>query len=191
VALPGIDVITVAGDRIASVVGYFDRGTIFNQLGLQVSVQPYRIGPAAFGTAMHLDSGNPAPAGAFAITWIDVRSPEESEDIATRTRAMVPEMRGMSGFLGLLTGRVGTRLYTVSAWETPEQPRQLLRGKHRELMTYFHESRTGTALGAGVYVPHRAPAPLARCECGMLVRCGKPEGRCRCGRAAPPTPAAW
>ena len=40
VALPGADFLTVAGDKIGSVKGYFDQRTLVEQLGLQVIEQP-------------------------------------------------------------------------------------------------------------------------------------------------------
>ena len=52
VELPGADFIAVDGDKIRSVQGYFDQRTLVEQLGLQVIVQPYSIGPASFGSSV-------------------------------------------------------------------------------------------------------------------------------------------
>jgi steroid delta-isomerase-like uncharacterized protein len=45
VALPGVDVLTVASEGIASVVGYFDRQTPLEQLGLHGSNTARRVHP--------------------------------------------------------------------------------------------------------------------------------------------------
>lgn len=49
VALPGADFITVEGDKVRSVRGYFDQRTLVENLGLQSIVQPHSTGPFAFG----------------------------------------------------------------------------------------------------------------------------------------------
>src|SRR5205809_4501942 len=45
IAFPGVDFIRVRDGHVASVEGYFDRRGFVEQLGLQVMVQPYEMGP--------------------------------------------------------------------------------------------------------------------------------------------------
>lgn len=40
VSVPGVDIVTVSEAGVARVVGYFDSGTLFRQMGLTVTVQP-------------------------------------------------------------------------------------------------------------------------------------------------------
>src|SRR5438067_8040896 len=56
--LSGLDVITVDGDRVASVQGYFDQKTFVEQLGLQAIVAPADAWPTSFGLATRVDLGN-------------------------------------------------------------------------------------------------------------------------------------
>jgi steroid delta-isomerase-like uncharacterized protein len=106
VRLPGADVITVDGDRVASVVGYFDTAVVPRQLGLQVVVQPERAGPFAFGTSVYVskDGGEP---GAMSLTVLEARSPEEIEEVRTRTRQVVSDLVDAPGVHELAGRRRG------------------------------------------------------------------------------------
>ena len=68
IAFPGVDFIRVRDGHVASVEGYFDRRGFVEQLGLQVIVQPYEMGPVSFGSSVHMASGNEARLGAFSVT---------------------------------------------------------------------------------------------------------------------------
>jgi len=193
VALPGLDVIVVQGDRVTAVEGYFDRLTTLKQLGLQVVVQPYRVGPVSFGTSVHVDSGRRGQPGAFSVTWIDARSDEEAEQVqeVTRTR-IIPQLVTLDGFLGLLAMRVGHRLYTVTAWERPDQPRRLLGdGAHRAASQRFLGGGLGLAGQFGVWTLHHGSHVLVRCSCGEMVDVNEGSKTCVCGQPAPPEPAQW
>jgi steroid delta-isomerase-like uncharacterized protein len=190
IAFPGVDFIQVRDGHVAAVEGYFDQRGLVEQLGLQVIVQPYELGPVSFGSSVHMASGNPARPGAFSLTWIDVRSDAEAEQVAADTRAIMPELARMQGFVAFLATRIGRRLCTITAWESADQPRQLLQSPaHRAAMErVFHQ---GFALGglAAVYVSDRIDDPWTRCEsCGALLDRSTTSPMCRCGRAAPPRP---
>src|SRR2546426_1113704 len=193
VALPGVDFIAVQGDRVSSVEGYFDRQTTLEQLGLQVVVQPYRVGPVSFGTSVHVDSGKRARPGAFSLTWIDARSDEEAEQVqeVTRTR-IIPQLVTLDGFIGLLAMRVGHRLYTVTAWERPDQPRQLLGdGAHKAASQRFLSGGFGLAGQFSVWTPRDGSHLMVRCSCGEMVDLNEGNKTCVCGQSAPPEPAQW
>ncbi len=93
VALPGADFIAVEGDKVRSVQGYFDRSTFVEQLGLQVIVQPRSVGPFSFGSSVRAQSGKRTKPGAFSLTWIQVRSEEEAQEVRNFSR---PQRRGWS-----------------------------------------------------------------------------------------------
>ena len=57
VAVPDADFITVEGERIRSVQGYFDQKAFSEQLGLQVITQPRAIGNFEFGTRVRNHTG--------------------------------------------------------------------------------------------------------------------------------------
>ncbi len=94
VTVSGADFIRVAlakdqEAKIHTVDGYFDSRAVPEQLGLQVLVQPREIGPFAFGNSTRASVGKNVPGknvkpGAFSITVLEARSPEEIEEVRQR-----------------------------------------------------------------------------------------------------------
>ena len=76
----------------------------------QVAVQPTLIGPMAFGTSVRVRSANTKVPGALSLTWIDVHSEAEADDVRQRRRAMAVEMMRMRGFLGWMGVVIAERL---------------------------------------------------------------------------------
>lgn len=135
VILPGADFITVAGDKIQTVQGYFDAGEVPRQLGLQITAQPYTLGPFQFGLTSAVQSGSTNRPGAFSITVLHTRSEQEVEQVRDYSKRLVPEMLSMPGFIGWTGINVGDRMITVTAREDPESPRGLTReSSHTEAM---------------------------------------------------------
>lgn len=193
VALPGADFITVEGDKIRSVQGYFDQRTLVEQLGLQAVVQPYSIGPFNFGLSVRATTNKLTKPGAFSLTWIEVRSEEEFNEVRERGRQVIQQMMQMPGFIGTTNVFVGRRLITTTAWEDAETPRQLLRGgAHKEAMDRFFGldfAAVGTTM---VFVPDRINAVWMRCPaCGQVANYDQSQGKCRCGQPLPEHPPYW
>lgn len=67
IAVPDVDVIEVGADGITSVRGYFTNSAMMEQLDMQVSVQPKRIGPVSFGTSTYISIGD----SAWTNLWTD------------------------------------------------------------------------------------------------------------------------
>lgn len=189
VALPGVDLIDVAAEGITAVKGFFDSRALPEQLGLQVLVQPFTLGPFAFGFSTSVQSGKKNRPGAFGITtiWND---DAQTEEIRNFTRATAMEMREMQGFIGLATLRIGSRGVTISAWETPEDVKQLRRtGSHPEAMRQFW-SGLGDAAFTSVWVPDHIHPMWVRCPaCRKMIDHAKHAGVCGCGAALPEPPA--
>jgi hypothetical protein len=143
-----------------------------------------RVGPASFGTSVHIESRRRGRPGAFSITWIDTRSDAEAEQVQEVTRTqIIPHLVQLDGFMGLLAARVGHRLFTVTAWERPDQPRQLaVSGPHHAAADRVLHG--GFSLGgqAGVWTPHHASPVLVRCSCGKLINLDDGSKTCVCGR---------
>jgi steroid delta-isomerase-like uncharacterized protein len=183
IVLTGADFVVVEGDRIRSVTGYFDQKDFVEQLGFQVAVQPRVSGPIRFGTSLHMGSGNKKP-GAISITRIAARSEGENAEIERHVSEVLEELANAPGFIGTVLTTIGWGGHTITAWETPEAPRQLLASEaHRAAMSRFlgHELAAGGM--TSVWVPLRINLWL-RCEsCGKMVHTkdGEPGGECRCG----------
>lgn len=169
VALPGADFIAAEDGKIRSVQGYFDQGTMMRQLGLQVIVQPYSVGPVTFGNSVYMQPGNRTKPGAFSITALQIRSDDEAEEVSGYSRQILQEMAGMPGVISVLLVRTGHRMLTVTAWEDADGPAQMYRGgTHSEAMERFF----GPDLAAGgvtsVWKPERINALWVRCGCAAI-----------------------
>jgi steroid delta-isomerase-like uncharacterized protein len=194
IELPGSDFVTIDGDKVASVVGYFDSGLLPRQLGMQVLVQPHSAGPFTFGYAVTARSQRTNKPGAFSITILSCPDPAGQEKIANYSRQVAIEMQQMAGFLGNANFAVGDRMATISAWESPEHAAQLMTNPaHREAMNYFW-SDDGEMTGGwtSVWVPERINTLWARCEsCGKMVNSDKLNGVCECGATLPAFGPWW
>jgi steroid delta-isomerase-like uncharacterized protein len=188
ISLSGIDVIEIGTNGIKTVKGYFDTKTLSEQLGLQVLVQPYKLGPFSFGFSVAVQSGRETKPGAFGITTI-WNSDLQTEEIRTLTRATATEMLSMEGFIGLTTVRIGGRGITISAWEKPEQTMQLKKGgSHSEAMRKFWTELSDAAF-TSVWVPHHINPMWVRCNvCSKMNDYEKNSGVCICGQPLPEAP---
>lgn len=184
VRLPGIDVIRVGGDGIRSVCGYFDSAVVPRQLGLDVVVQPRRIGPFAFGTSIVVRREQPVRPGVLALTELLAAADEHVQSIREMSRQTVIEQLGNPAFLGATASVAGRRMTTVSAWASHEALSAAMRaGTHAQAMQRFF--RDGIAEGGttSVYAPVRVGSFLRRCgACGAMNRIDGTRGVCReCG----------
>jgi len=193
IALPGVDFIRVAGDKVARVEGFFDQKTFVEQLGLQTVVQPYQFGPVTFGTSARFQPGSTAKPGAISATWIDVSSDEDKQKVIEYSRAIWGEMAGMRGFIGGVNVVTSNRLHTFTAREDADAPAQLLAGGARGLaMSDVFQRGLGEFLLTSVWVPQRLNRMLARCRaCGRVSGHEVSDGVCPCGKALPPRPPYW
>jgi steroid delta-isomerase-like uncharacterized protein len=119
VTLPGADFIVVGAQGIESVRGYFDAGEVPRQLGLQIVVQPTRLGPFAFGTSTHVDAPSTVKPGAFSITVLHAPTPEQQAGVTNASRQIAMELTRTPGFLGFLAAVVGDRMITSRRGRTP------------------------------------------------------------------------
>lgn len=155
IALPGADFITIEGDHIRAVQGYFDQRTFVEQLGLQVIVQPHELAGITFGSSGRLASERRTKPGAVSLTWIEVQSDEEVQEVRERALQVLEDMKQMPGFISHVGVTLGQRLCTVTAWADPEAPHQLQRGgTHEEAMKRAFGPDFSTVFHTGVYVPH-------------------------------------
>jgi heme-degrading monooxygenase HmoA len=167
------------------VKGYFDTRAVPDQLGLQVLIQPSKVGPFSFGNSIAVQSGKKTKPGAFAITTI-WNADSQTEEIRAMTRATATEMLQMEGFIGVSVFRIGGRGVTISAWEKPEHTKQLMsRGSHAEAMRKFW-AELGDSAYTSVWVPDHINPLWVRCtECHKMNDYEKHSGVCRCGQPLP------
>lgn len=92
IALEGIDVFDVKNGGIKSVRGYFNGGTMMEQLGLQIDIQPKSLGPFFFGTSAYTNTDSKACPQVFAITQIRIDSEDQRGQLRDLTRNMLQEI---------------------------------------------------------------------------------------------------
>ena len=189
ISLPGVDVIEIGAEGITAVKGYFDTRAVPDQLGLQVLVQPFKVGPFSFGSSLSVQSGKKTKPGAFGITTI-WNSDSQTEEIRALTRTTATEMLNMKGFIGVSFFRIGGRGVTISAWEKPEHVKQLTSGgTHSEAMRRFWAD-LGDSAFTSVWVPDHVKPLWVRCTaCRKMNDCEKNSGVCRCGERLPEAPS--
>lgn len=188
-ALPGVAVITLRAGQICSVEGYFDRQTMAEQLGLQVVVQPYAIGPFECGYAMRASGDSRKVPGVVSVTWLDTSSAEEAEQVREIVQPLVAELTRTPGFISWLGIVIASRMYTVTCWESADAVREIMRNHlHQDAVKQFFGERFLTAGTTGVWIPHHLNPLRVRCaSCGALSE-ANPEVEvacCNCGRSLP------
>jgi len=189
-SLPGADFITFAEDGIATVTGYFDSGKLPRDLGLDVIVQPATIGPWQLGVSSRAVARGDVEPGAFSLTVLEARSEEAMQDTRDRSFAIVTQLLDTPGFLSFMGVTVGRRMYTITAWETPEAAQQLrTMPLHREAVARFFGSDVASNALTSIWTPWRVNGLLVRCEaCGKMMRAAVET--CTCG-APLPSATVW
>jgi len=189
IAVDGADLIRAAGQGVASVQGFFDAGAVPRQLGMQVVVQPDRAGPFRFGTSAYVLRESAEP-GAMGMTVLEATSAAAQDEVRERTRAIAADLAGEPGFLSVLVASVGRRMYTMSAWRSPEDLQRIRRGPHADAIRWFFAGEMAAGGQTGVWTPHRLNGMWVRCaDCGEMVHAD--GGRCAAGHELPPAPAYW
>jgi hypothetical protein len=178
IKLPGIDVISVGDKGLLSVEGYFDQRTLIEQLGAQVAVQPTSVGPLTFGTSVRFRSSDTSVPGALAMTWIEVRSEAEAEDVRQRSRAIAAEMARVPGFLGWVGIVIAERLYTLTLWDDPETLGQLRAdAQHKAAVRQMLQTDFGAAWhtgSLGASSPQSARSAVSELRNRHLCRSSRP-----------------
>ncbi len=187
--LLGVDAITIVHDRVHSVVGYFDTKVIPEQLELQVIVQPRVIGPFAFGVATYVAADDAEP-GAVSLTVLEARSTQEIKEVRDRSRDVVHGMMETPGFISWLGVVVENRMYTITAWRSPDDVASLRENPaHIEAMKRFFGPELARGGQTGVWAPHRLNGRWVRCDSCDQMTPVSDTTTCSCG--AELTPARY
>lgn len=189
----GADFMETDGDKVRTVVGYFDGGVVPRQLGLQIVVQPGEVGPFRFGTSVAVQTGRTEPPGAVSITNLEARDDDSVQKIRDASRIIATEMLGVPGFIGLATAVVGRRMMTISAWTDAAASADFMRkATHASSMKDFYAGGVAVSGYTSVWTPERVNPYWVRCpSCGRMNDRGKSGPTCTCGAALPEAPPYW
>ncbi len=193
VSLQGADFVQFADGKIRSVKGYFDSTTVPRQIGLNVVIQPFEVGPFRFGTSVAVQTGQKQMPGAFSITQVEPLDDTAAEKIRESSRATMVSMLEMDGFIGAVTANIGERMMTITAWDNADAPRQLMRpGPHAAATKGMMDGSLAKSGYTSVHEAVRVNPYLLRCEaCGKMHRGPEPQASCGCGATLPDQPAYW
>jgi len=191
--LNGVDVIEFAQGRIVKARRIYDRRAMFEQIGLQVLIEPYRLGACHFGYSLHASSGNLEPPGVVALTWIEGRDEAERDRIREHSAEILADFLKEPGFIGIVTGFAGARGFTCTAWQDEPSLYHALDHHHARAKQDFRTSGLSPSVWTSVWVPHHLNRLWVRCS-----TCEQPNdmsGRRRqcsnCGADLPAQPAYW
>lgn len=156
-------------------------------------VQPERVGPFVFGTCTYVSADGRQP-GAMSLTVLEARSPEEIQEVRSRTRGVVSDLLGTPGFISWVGAVVDNRMFTITAWDDADAVLRLQESPaHSDAMrAFFTAEPEGLAAGGqtGVWAPQRLNGMWVRCAtCGRMVQ-PAPDGACACGAELSP-PGYW
>ena len=194
VELRGADFITLEDGRVRTAVRYFDQRTLFDQLGLQTSVQPpFPLESVEYGSCSHMSVGPSKKPGALSLTWIVPRSVEERQRLRDRMEKILLDMPETAGFLSMMLAGCGDKLFTLAAWSDPESPQKMApQGAHRRAMEDFWKGDLGAASMTSLWVPLRINGPHIRCTaCDQMVDYDESSPACGCGSRLPDPPHYW
>lgn len=150
-------------------------------------------GPAKYGYAMRVASGNKRPPGCIALTWIAGKDAAERERIRQHSRQNVRDFLEVDGFISIVTGFIGLRGFTVTAWESEEHLKKGLAGHHAVAMRELFGTELVASVWTSVWAPTRINRIWVRCTaCGSLEDVSDDHRACvRCGAPLPERPAFW
>ena len=146
-----------------------------------------------YGYVSRVASGNPRPPGCIALTWIAGRDAAGRDRIREHARQNVADFLEEPGFISIVTGFVGLRGFTVTAWETEDAMRAALARHHAVAMRDLFAGDYVASVWTSVWTPTRLNRVWVRCTaCGALEDVNDDHRACgRCGAELPVRPAFW
>ena len=154
---------------------------------------PIERGPASFGYAMRLASGNPRPPGVIALTWITGKDADERERIRALAKRNAEDFMAEPGFISIVTGFIGLRGFTVTAWEDEAAMKRALAKHHAAAMRELFAEDFVASVWTSVWTPTRLNRIWVRCPgCASLEDVVDDHRSCGgCGETLPTRPAFW
>lgn len=150
-------------------------------------------GRAQYGYAMRMASDNKRAPGVIALTWICGKDGVERDRIRAHSRQNVQDFLHEPGFISIVTGFIGLRGFTVTAWEDEAALHRALSGHHAAAMRELFGEDFVASVWTSVWVPGRINRLWVRCAaCGALEDVSDDHRDCsHCQAALPERPAFW
>lgn len=154
---------------------------------------PIESGAAKYGYAMRVASGNDKPPGVIALTWIAGKDERERERIRAHSKQNVGDFMQEPGFISIVTGFIGLRGFTVTAWEDEASMTRALAKHHATAMRELFEEDFVASVWTSVWTPTRINRIWVRCPgCAALENVNDDHRLCsKCEQPLPERPAFW
>ena len=155
--------------------------------------QPLESGNAKYGYAMRVASDNREPPGVIALTWIAGKDEEERERIRAHAKQNVADLMEEPGFISIVTGFIGLRGFTVTAWRDEDAMKRALSKHHAQAMRELFGEDFVASVWTSVWTATRINRIWVRCtECASLEDVSDDHRDCGgCGATLPERPAFW
>jgi len=150
-------------------------------------------GAAKYGYAMRVASDNKNPPGVIALTWIAGKDDGERERIRAHAKRNVQDFMAEPGFISIVTGFIGLRGFTVTAWEDEASMKRALSKHHAEAMKELFAEDFVASVWTSVWTPTRINRIWVRCPaCGSLEDVSDDHRECHsCAAPMPERPSFW
>ena len=158
-----------------------------------VLAAPIQEGRAEYGYSLRVESGERRRPGVLAVTWITGRNEGERALIRDHSRRTVAQFVEEPGFISIVTGFIGLRGFTVTAWLDEPSMERALSGHHALAMRELFHDGIVASVWTSVWNPIRLNTLWVRCtSCDALQDGASESATCtECGAALPPQPAYW
>ena len=155
--------------------------------------EPLDKGRAKYGYSMRVASDNPNPPGVIALTWITGNDESERERIREHSKKNVADFLDQPGFISIVTGFIGLRGFTVTAWEDEASMNHALGKHHAAAMRELFGEDFVASVWTSVWTPTRINRIWVRClVCRSLEDVSDDHRSCsRCAATLPQRPAFW
>jgi hypothetical protein len=155
--------------------------------------EPIGTETARYGYSLRATAGNKRPPGVIALTWIAGKNAAERERIRAHSRQNVQDFVAEPGFISIVTGFIGLRGFTVTAWEDEESMRRALGKHHAVAMRELFGEDFVASVWTSVWTPTRINRLWVRCTaCGALEDVNDDHRSCgKCQAPLPERPAFW
>jgi len=129
----------------------------------------------------------------MALTWILGRNEDDRSRIRDHSKKNVEQFLTEPGFISIVTGFIGLRGFTVTAWVDEPSLKRALSGSHVRAMRELFDEDFVSAVWTSVWVPTRINTLWIRCShCAALHDGTGPERSCEtCGAELPDQPIYW
>lgn len=155
--------------------------------------EPIESGRAKYGYSMRIASENAKPPGVIALTWITGKDESERERIREHSKKNVGDFLDEPGFISIVTGFIGLRGFTVTAWEDEASMSRALGGHHAVAMRELFGQDFVASVWTSVWRPTRINRIWVRCpSCSSVEDVSDDHRSCsRCAAKLPDRPAFW